>query len=374
MASVELQRVSKVFKSRGREPVRALDEFTLDVADGELLALVGPSGSGKSTLLRLISGLEVPTSGTILFDRALAEPRADRRDAAMVFQSDALMPHLTVRENIAIGLKLRHLPPTDIDNEVATASDLVGLTQLLDRLPEQLSGGERQRVALARALVRRPKVFLFDEPLSSLDAPSRWRMRSLISRIHRQTETTTIYVTHDQHDALALGQRIAVVREGALQQVADPVTLYQVPANAFVAGFVGSPPMNLFRGHVRREGGHYRFAEHNVTGAANGTRLEVMLEGQRADRLAAFAKGNLLLGVRAEHVHVGSEDNCHVRAIIECAEYLGPEVILHCTTGASKVCVRVPAERVYATGDRVPLRLDVGKALFFNPVSERVIA
>jgi multiple sugar transport system ATP-binding protein len=374
VASVELKVVTKVFSGRGRDSVRAVDELSLDISDGELVSFVGPSGSGKTTILRLIAGLESQTEGTITFGGAAPDRQAHRRDIAMVFQADALLAHLTVHENIALGLKLRAVPTAGIQREVEAAAEAMEVKRLLSRLPQQLSGGERQRVALARALVRRPKVFLFDEPLSSLDAPARSEMRRLIRRLHRDSGITMIYVTHDQSEALALGQRVAVLREGALQQIADPVSLYRTPANAFVASFVGSPPMNLIRGHIQGVGDQSMFLEHNVSGAANGTRVQAMLDTQRAQRFGGFADGNVILGIRAEHIHLSAPEQCHVSAELEFAEYLGADAVLHCTTGATKLLVRVPVEKPYRAGERIPLRLDLAQAVFFNPVSGRMIA
>lgn len=374
MASVELRGVTKVFSERRREPVRALDAVQIHIPDGEFLTVVGPSGSGKTTLLRIIAGLERPSEGTVAFDGvSVNDAPPDERNVAMVFQDAALLPHLTVRENLTLVLKLRKAAATEIVDSITDVSERVGIRRLLDRLPQDLSGGERQRAALARSILRRPKVFLFDEPLSSLDAQARWHLRSLIVSIHRETRATMVYVTHDQQEALALGQRVAVMRDGALQQLADPLTLYRSPANAFVAGFIGSPPMNLFRGHIGPHENSFAFKEHNVPGAANGTRLEAMLDGERAARLAGFADGNIILGIRTEHIVVGSDDRCHVRAIVQLVEFLGADALLHCSTGATQFRVRVATGNSHQPGDRIPLWLDLSQAVFFNPVSEKVM-
>jgi ABC-type sugar transport system ATPase subunit len=375
MAGVELRGVTKVFSGGNREPVRALDNLSLQITDGELVAIVGPSGSGKTTLLRVIAGLETLPEGEIVFDGKRANDLGPQeRNVAMVFQDSALLPHLNVRENVALGMKLRRASNSELEHEIGNVCELVGIKKLLPRLPQELSGGERQRVALARAIVRRPRVFLFDEPFSSLDAPMRWQLRTLIARLHRELRATMLYVTHDQVEAMALGDRVAVLREGAVQQSAEPLALYRCPANAFVASFIGSPPMNLFRGNITRRGEGFIFLEHNVSGAANGTRLEAALDPERATRLASFADGNALLGIRSEHIVIASDGDPHARAIVELVEHRGPEMLLRCSTGASSFCVRVPAERTFQAGEMVPVRLDLRQAVFFNPVSEKVIA
>ena len=242
MASVELKDISKSFDTRNGDSVVAVSNLNITVTDGELLALVGPSGCGKTTTLRLIAGLEQPSSGSVLIGGAAMEKISPQdRDVAMVFQRDALYPHMSVFENMAFGLQIRNVPKDEIKKRVGQTADTLGLTALLERFPRALSGGERQRVALGRAIVRRPKVLLFDEPLSHLDAPRRAQLRAEILRLHRQLSATMIYVTHDQGEALVVGQRIAVMKDGALQQVADAVTLRMSPATPFVAEFLSSP-------------------------------------------------------------------------------------------------------------------------------------
>jgi multiple sugar transport system ATP-binding protein len=375
VAQVELRGVTKVFAGGNREAVMALDTVSLSVQPGELLAVVGPSGSGKTTLLRIIAGLECPSEGQVMLGgHPATAARPGEREVAMIFQEGALLPHLTTAENIGLGLRLRSSSRTESDRKVTEIAGTVGLRKLLLRFPQELSGGERQRVALARAIVRKPKVFLLDEPLASLDGPVRTDLRALLSRIHRENRTTMIYVTHDQEEALSLGERVAVLRDGALQQIADPRTLYHAPANAFVAGFIGSPPMNLFRGHVARLGDEFLFTEHNATGAADGLRLQARLHPQRGARLAAFADGNILLGVRAEHIRVTAGTQPHVTAEIELTDFVGGHTILHCNTGASRFCVRVSGNADCHAGEKIPLSLDLQHAVFFNPVSEKVIA
>ena len=251
MASVRLENVRKIYPN-GYAAIRGAD---FEVADGELLVLVGPSGCGKSTLLRMIAGLETITEGRLSIGGRLVNDVAPKdRDIAMVFQNYALYPHMSVAENLAFGLKLRHVPGREIKRRVAEVSSVLAMEELLDRRPAQLSGGQRQRVALGRALVRKPSVFLLDEPLSNLDARLRLSMRAEIARLHRRLGATMIYVTHDQVEAMTLGERIVVLRKGEIQQIDTPIVLYERPANLFVAGFLGSPAMNVFRGRLRLAG------------------------------------------------------------------------------------------------------------------------
>src|SRR5689334_10698193 len=252
MAGVTLDHVSKIFGE-----VRAVNDLTIQIHDKEFLVLVGPSGCGKSTALRLIAGLEEASAGDIYIgDRRVNDVAPKDRDIAMVFQSYALYPHMTVYDNLAFGLKLRKTPKAEIDRRVKEAADILGLQNLLKRKPKQLSGGQRQRVALGRAIVREPLVFLMDEPLSNLDAKLRVQTRAELIKLHQRLQTTVIYVTHDQVEAMTMGHRIAVMRDGILQQLASPTELYDHPTNVFVAGFIGSPAMNFFRAELRAEGDH----------------------------------------------------------------------------------------------------------------------
>src|SRR5438477_2567831 len=249
MARIVLDKVSKIFKGPKGEEVRAVNNVSLTIENQEFLVLVGPSGCGKSTTLRMMAGLEEVSRGTISIDGKIVndvEPK--NRDVAMVFQNYALYPHMTVYENMAFGLKLRKYPKAEIEKRVRETAEVLGISALLDRLPKALSGGQRQRVAVGRAIVRQPKAFLFDEPLSNLDAMMRVQMRMEILKLRARLATTTVYVTHDQVEAMTMGDRIAVMKEGVVQQVADPIRLYNHPANLFVGGFIGTPPMNFFRG------------------------------------------------------------------------------------------------------------------------------
>ena len=368
MASVELKDVSKVFHPGTPREVYALTHLDLTIADKELLVLVGPSGCGKTTTLRLIAGLDQPTAGTILIGgTSMNDVRPEDRDVAMVFQRDALYPHMTAFENMAFGLELRGLEKAAVELRIKETAAALGLGGVLNRYPRELSGGQRQRVALGRAVVRRPKVFLLDEPLSNLDAPLRTQMRAEILRLHALAGSTTLYVTHDQAEAMTLGQRIAVMREGTLQQIADPQTLYEQPANMFVAGFMGSPPMNLLRGRIVQSADSFIFQENNPAGAENGLRLEGPLLPERGQRLSHFAEGNIVLGIRPEDIVVRDVGGSHVP--VELVERLGAETRIHFNTGAHKVIARTSEQAAVAPGERAPLSFDMDRAVFFNPAS-----
>jgi multiple sugar transport system ATP-binding protein len=307
MARVAFDEATKVYPG----PVVALDHLTLDVADGEFLILVGPSGCGKSTALRMVAGLERISDGTIsIGDRLVNDVPPKDRDIAMVFQNYALYPHMTVEKNLGFGLRRRHTPREDVRQRVDEMSEMLGLQDLLRRRPGQLSGGQRQRVAMGRALVREPEVFLLDEPLSNLDAKLRVQMRSELKRLHDRIGVTTIYVTHDQVEAITLGERIAVLSQGVLQQVGPPQDVYDHPANVFVAGFIGSPPMNLLKGN-----------------AASG-RISVG-EVEFVDR--QVPDGEVLVGIRPEGLHPVGEafDGPVFEVSVEVVEPLGDEVLVH---------------------------------------------
>src|SRR3989344_4952035 len=253
MADVRIKNVTKVFAG----DVIAVNNVSLEIADKELVVLVGPSGCGKSTMLRMVAGLETVTNGEIFIDGQLVnDVPAKSRDIAMVFQNYALYPHMSVFDNLAFGLRLRHFPTREVDRRVHEAAEVLGITDRLKRKPKELSGGERQRVAVGRAIVRKPKVFLFDEPLSNLDAKLRVQMRMELQKLHNRLQSTMIYVTHDQVEALTLGDRIVVMKSGSIHQVADPVNIYENPANKFVAGFIGSPPVNFLNGKITLKASH----------------------------------------------------------------------------------------------------------------------
>jgi multiple sugar transport system ATP-binding protein len=329
MARVAFDEATKVYPG----PVVALDHLTLDVADGEFLILVGPSGCGKSTALRMVAGLERISDGTIsIGDRVVNDVPPKDRDIAMVFQNYALYPHMTVEKNLGFGLRRRHTPREDVRQRVDEMSEMLGLQDLLRRRPGQLSGGQRQRVAMGRALVREPEVFLLDEPLSNLDAKLRVQMRSELKRLHDRIGVTTIYVTHDQVEAITLGERIAVLSEGVLQQVGPPQDVYDHPANVFVAGFIGSPPMNLLKGN------------------AAGGRIAVG-EVEFVDR--QVPDGEVLVGIRPEGLHPVGEafDGPVFEVSVEVVEPLGDEVLVHGSIEARAAEGRREAEEVALLAD-----------------------
>ena len=362
MASVTLDSVRKAFTVAGKLRV-AVDDVSLEVADGEFCALVGPSGCGKSTTLRIIAGLESATAGRVrIGERDVTNLPAKERDIAMVFQTYALYPHMTAYENMAFALKLRGMPRADIDTRVRDAAGLLGITELLDRKPRQLSGGERQRIALGRAIVRQPQVFLFDEPLSNLDAKLRLQMRREIAALHRRLGATMIYVTHDQVEAMTLGDRIVVLDRGRVQQIAPPLELYDRPRNIFVAGFIGSPAMNLVPGTVAREG------ERPVAFRVRGTETNVTLAPGWNASLQAHAGREVLMGIRPEDLRLAGS-GAGIPATVELAEPLGSELLLHVRTAGAELTARLPAGVPPASGSPVHLAVDPARMHFFDPAT-----
>jgi len=376
MASVRLNSVTKTFPP----DVRAVDEITLDVPDKEFLVLVGPSGCGKSTTLRLIAGLEEVTKGEIYIDEKLVNDVPPKnRDIAMVFQNYALYPHMTVYRNMAFGLKLRRIPKAEIDKRVKDAADILGIRHLLDRKPKALSGGERQRVAVGRAIVRKPKVFLFDEPLSNLDAKLRVQMRAELSKLHQRLETTMIYVTHDQVEAMTMGDRIVVMKDGLVQQIDNPINLYDYPATVFVAGFIGSPPMNFFKGTIRAANGALCFDE---------GKFRVRVSDNHAEKVRAYANKKVLFGIRPEDVWPkasaptaalaeGCPDSSAgekvVTSTIEVVEPMGSEVYLYLNTGIHSYIARVKSHPKSAIRQSIDMVFNMDKAHFFDPETEKAI-
>jgi multiple sugar transport system ATP-binding protein len=361
MARVVLEDVIKVYPNG----VRAVDGVSLEIADREFVVLVGPSGCGKSTSLRMIAGLEEITAGLIrIADRVVNDVPPKDRDIAMVFQNYALYPHMTVYKNMAFGLKLRRVPRAQIDRKVQEAAMMLGIQELLDRKPKQLSGGQRQRVAVGRAIVREPKAFLFDEPLSNLDAKLRVEMRAELKRLHRRLRTTTIYVTHDQEEAMTLGDRIVVMRDGVVQQVADPLTIYEKPVNRFVAGFIGTPPMNFLTGKIFFADGHVYFDE-------GGCRIP--LSDKHASRLAAYDHRDVVLGVRPENLsfranETWADEGHALPARVFVVEPLGERMDVHVTTKAhDKIVCRVDAHTHLREGQEMPLYVDVDRVHVFEP-------
>jgi multiple sugar transport system ATP-binding protein len=364
MAVVRLDNITKQYPGGHL----AVQDFSLHVADGELLVLVGPSGCGKSTVLRVVAGLETPTRGRVFLDeREVTTLPPQARDVAMVFQSYALYPHLKVRENLAFGLRMRGVSKARIATRVEHAARMLGLDSLLDRRPAQLSGGQRQRVALGRAIVREPQAFLLDEPLSNLDARLRVETRTELARLHRRLGTTTLYVTHDQEEAMTLGDRIAVLREGHSQQVAPPLEVYRRPANVFVAGFIGSPTMNFLPCLLRRDSGRITLAGPAFT-----------LELAECRPPLEARSGKVLLGVRPHDVALVAPQQADVSARVEVNEPRGNEVVMHVIveegTSRSQLTVVTPPENASEVGEQVGLRFRRDRLHLFDSDSGERIA
>jgi multiple sugar transport system ATP-binding protein len=331
----------------------------LKIADGEFTVLVGPSGCGKTTTLQMIAGLETISSGTLQIggrDVTVLPPKD--RNIAMVFQSYALFPHMTVRDNINFGLKIRRTPAQEMEAIVAEVSERLQISSYLDRLPKALSGGQRQRVALARALVRRPGVFLMDEPLSNLDAKLRVEARSFLSKMHHELGITTVYVTHDQSEAMTMGSRIVVMKDGLIQQAAPPLEVYRRPANRFVAGFIGSPSMNFLELGVARD---------TLVDIASNIRIAVP-DSRRAE-IAKGGGSKVVLGVRPEHLHLlppGAETPDAIACNVDVSQHLGNEILLDITTGKQRAIARADAEAEVHEGENRAFRVDMERAHFFH--------
>jgi multiple sugar transport system ATP-binding protein len=354
MAVVTLDRLSKRYE-RAHKP--AVDEVSLTVADGEFMVLLGPSGCGKTTTLRMVAGLESISSGRLAIDERVvnAVPAKDR-DIAMVFQSYALYPHMSVRQNLAFGLRRRGVDRAEIDRRVRDVAAALGLAELLDRRPHALSGGQRQRVALGRAIVRDPKVFLFDEPLSNLDASLRASTRLEIAKLHRRLEATMIYVTHDQVEAMTLGDRICVMHDGKVAQIGAPLDVYRRPASVFVARFLGSPPMNIVPARLEGAGGPTALV------GGGGFALDGTLEPGQLP-----GDGAVLLGFRPEDISLVSPDR-GPSAIVQAAELLGAETILSATLeGGGEIAVRAPRDLIAQPGERIGLMVPPHALHLFDP-------
>ena len=357
MARVTLERVRKVYDN-GFVAVHGVD---LVVEDGEFVVLVGPSGSGKSTTLRIIAGLESLSAGQMTIGgRIVNDVPPNERDIAMVFQSYALYPHMSVYENMAFALHLRKLPRPEIDERVRAAADILGITPVLGRRPRQLSGGQRQRVAIGRAIVRQPRVFLFDEPLSNLDAKLRVQMRREIARIRRELSATVVYVTHDQVEAMTLGDRIVVMNEGRVEQIGTPLELYDHPQTLFVATFIGSPAMNLVDGKAQLDG-TARFV------TADNSQLSIPLTADQASRLAAAKSGQLVAGIRPEDLRVApSNSPSAMAATVDASEPLGNEVLLYLRAGGHELTARADPHVLPRPGDRLSLTVDPNRVHYFD--------
>jgi len=368
MAGVRLEHIFKRYVGNNTPSV---SDFHLDIQDKEFLVLVGPSGCGKSTTLRMIAGLEEISEGNLYIgDRIVNDVAPKDRDIAMVFQSYALYPHMNVYQNMAFGLKLRKFKKADIDKRVREAAKILDIEHLLDRKPKALSGGQRQRVALGRAIVREPQVFFMDEPLSNLDAKLRVAMRAEISKLHKRLETTVVYVTHDQTEAMTMGSRIVVMKDGFIQQAATPEEVYNNPLNVFVAGFIGSPSMNFIHGLLEEEGGQLRFKAKNVDVAFPEGRAKIL-------RDRGFAGKEVIFGIRPEDIHqepvfIEASPNSVVHAKIEVAENLGHEMFLYLAgLGTESVIARIDGRSGLKEGTTVKLAMDMNKAHIFDKETEK---
>jgi len=362
MASVRLENITKVFDKN----VIAAKDVNIEIKDKEFMVLVGPSGCGKSTTLRMIAGLEEITEGNIYIgDKLVNDVPPKDRDIAMVFQNYALYPHMTVYENMAFGLKLRKFPKKEIEQRVNEAAEILEIKELLNRKPKALSGGQRQRVAVGRAIVRKPKVFLFDEPLSNLDAKLRVQMRTEISKLHNRLETTMIYVTHDQMEAMTMGDRIVVMKDGFVHQIDMPLNLYNHPINKFVAGFIGSPSMNFMTGTIRNDAGLI-FDEGNI---------QLSVPEKFRKQLSKFIDQRIIFGIRPEDIGLDSfapaiKHASKARSLLEVVEPMGNEIFLYLHTGTHQFVARVNTSENPAVGTNIEIVFNVEKGHFFDPDSE----
>ena len=366
MSSLSLDKINKKYPNG----FHAVKDFTLDIEDKEFIIFVGPSGCGKSTTLRMIAGLEDITSGTLKIDgKVVNDVEPKDRDIAMVFQNYALYPHMTVYDNMAFGLKLRKTDKAEIEKRVHEAAKILDLEHLLDRKPKALSGGQRQRVAMGRAIVRNPKVFLMDEPLSNLDAKLRVQMRSEISKLHQRLGTTFIYVTHDQTEAMTLGTRIVVMKDGVVQQVDSPQNLYEKPDNLFVAGFMGSPQMNFLDGVVKVSGDQ-------VTVTVAGK--DLVLPADKAENVKAYDGKTVIFGIRPENISDSEEVIAKSQAVydakIDVYELLGAEVFLYFDLEGTPVTARVNPKTTARPGDTIKIAFDMDKCHVFDKETELKIA
>lgn len=365
MVNIKIKDITKVF---GKPPkhVVALNRVNLEIKDKEFFVLLGPSGSGKTTLLRIIAGLETPTEGRIYFDdEDVTDLPPAKRDVAMVFQSYAVYPHMKVFDNIAFPLKIRKLPKDEIYKRVKTIAEYLKIDDLLDRMPSQLSGGQLQRVALARALVREPRVFLLDEPLSNLDAKIRIEARGFLKRLQRDIGVTTIYVTHDQSEAMVLADRIAVLNYGIVQQVGAPSDLYTKPANIFVAGFIGMPPMNFVEGTIVTKG------ENELLFEAQDFKLKV--PEPYTQFLQNYLNKTVVMGIRPQHVRIRKTAGI-IRGRVYVSEYLGNELYVKAEIGNTVIEGMGDPNETYSIGDIVSVEFDATQLKFFDPKSQMLIA
>jgi len=364
MATVELKNLNKVYDGG----VHAVRDANITVQDKEFVVFVGPSGCGKTTTLRMIAGLEDISSGELYIDGELINEKAPKdRDIAMVFQNYALYPHMTVYENMAFGLRIRKFPKAEIESRVQDAAVILELKELLQRRPKALSGGQRQRVAVGRAIVRHPKVFLFDEPLSNLDAKLRGQMRAELSAIHTRLQATMIYVTHDQVEAMTMGDKIVVMKGGLVQQIGDPLTLYNKPVNKFVAGFIGTPPMNFLTVTVKDENGSVVVDEGS---------FKLKLDANHSKVLKNYIGKSVTLGIRSEDLHYDAKapDEGSLKATVEVIEPLGAETQVYIQTSSNQMVAKVPPHIELSVGEVLKFAIDMNQILFFDDETENTIS
>ncbi|OIJ11407.1 sugar ABC transporter ATP-binding protein [Anaerobacillus alkalilacustris] len=359
MADISLKHIYKIYEG----DVTAVTDFNLEIKDKEFIVFVGPSGCGKSTTLRMIAGLEDISKGELYIgDRLVNDVAPKDRDIAMVFQNYALYPHMNVYDNMAFGLKLRKFKKEEIDRRVKEAAKILGLTEMLDRKPKAMSGGQRQRVALGRAIVRDPQVFLMDEPLSNLDAKLRVQMRAEITKLHQRLQSTTIYVTHDQTEAMTMASRIVIMKDGVIQQVGAPKEVYDLPENVFVGGFIGSPAMNFINGKL--EDGYFHIGS-----------LKVKVPEGKLKMLEPYKGQEILLGIRPEDIHdepvfIESSPETKISAKIEVAELMGAETFLYSKVSEQDFIARVDSRTDIKNGQSIDLAFDMNKVHFFDPKTE----
>jgi multiple sugar transport system ATP-binding protein len=367
LARVLIQNVTKKF-----DDVVAVKSVNLEIKDKEFLVLVGPSGCGKTTLLRTIAGLEEVSEGKIYIgDRLVNDVPPKDRNIAMVFQNYALYPHMNVYDNMAFGLKLRGMKKKDIDERVESAAEILGLKELLKRLPKQLSGGQRQRVAVGRAIVRQPAVFLMDEPLSNLDAKLRVQMRAELKRIHDTLQTTVVYVTHDQVEAMTLGERIAVVLNGEVQQVDSPLTVYEKPLNRFVAGFIGSPPMNFVKGKISKKENTLKFASES---------FEIKIYSVVKDMMDKYAGKEVIMGIRPSDIYdeaqskwLQEHERDQITAKVDFRELMGDEIYLYLKAGKVPIIAKVGSYITASSGQNIKVVIDLRKVHFFDSETQKTL-
>lgn len=362
MGEVVFKNIKKVYPGN----VIAVNDFNLEIEDKEFIVLVGPSGCGKSTVLRMVAGLENITEGDLIIDGEKVNEVAPKdRDIAMVFQNYALYPHMTIYENMAMGLKLRKIPKKEIDSKIRYVAKLIKIEELLNRKPKALSGGQQQRVALGRAIVRNPNVFLMDEPLSNLDAKLRVQMRTEIIRLHNELATTFIYVTHDQTEAMTMGTKIVVMKDGLIQQVASPMEIYDNPVNTFVAGFIGTPQMNFIdiKISIDNENAYMKFGNEKLK--LKSSKFLLIMKGQHDE---------MILGIRPEHIHIEPiKNSIELIGVIDIIEHMGAETYIHIHVSDEKLVVKIPYEVNKKAGCKIKVFIDESKLYLFDKIDHKLV-